>query len=541
MIEESVAFLVGQGKEVVYDAEHFFDAYDAHPATRSTACGRPRPAARPGSRPCDTNGATLPSARRRGRCATCARPCPASALGIHTHNDAECGVANSLAAVDEGARMVQGTINGYGERCGNANLVSIIPSLALKMGFEALDPDRLARAHRPQQLRGRDGQPPARRLGARTSGATPSPTRAACTSQGMNADARTLRAHRPGARGQRAPGAGLRAVGARARSWPRRASSGWTWRRTPSACRASSRGSRSWSTGATTSRSPTAPSSCCWSARPGVYEPLFTPGELPRHHREARRRPRRDRGHGQALPRGRAPAWRTAEGNGPVNALDGALRQALGRAGARAGATSSLVNFKVRILDETKGTGAATRVLIDSSDGHDTWGAIGVSENVIEASWEALLDSLEHGVRRRRRARGAAAAERERDAWSASRSPSRSSATRERELVDEVLRSGQLSLGPMVPRFERAWAERIGVAHAVAVSSGTAGLHLCLHALGPRAGRRGHHLVVLVRRLRQRDPVHAARRRCSPRSTRSRSTWTRRRSRRPSRPAPRRS
>ena len=98
----------------------------------------------------------------------------------------------------------------------------------------------------------------------------------------------------------------------------------------------------------------------------------------------------------------------TAEGNGPINALDGALRQALD---ARVPELRdiSLVNFKVRILDETKGTGAVTRVLIDSSDGTDTWGAIGVSENVIEASWEALLDSLEHGARRLARTRAAAA------------------------------------------------------------------------------------------------------------------------------------
>ena len=98
----------------------------------------------------------------------------------------------------------------------------------------------------------------------------------------------------------------------------------------------------------------------------------------------------------------------TAEGNGPVNALDAALRRALGDRVPELGEIS-LVNFKVRILDETKGTGAVTRVLIDSSDGHETWGAIGVSENVIEASWEALLDSVEHGTRRVARSRAAAA------------------------------------------------------------------------------------------------------------------------------------
>jgi 2-isopropylmalate synthase len=98
----------------------------------------------------------------------------------------------------------------------------------------------------------------------------------------------------------------------------------------------------------------------------------------------------------------------TAEGNGPINALDSALRLALGPRVPELGEIE-LVNFKVRILDETKGTTAVTRVLLDSSDGHGTWGSIGVSENVIEASWEALLDSVEHGTRRIARLRAAAA------------------------------------------------------------------------------------------------------------------------------------
>ncbi|MFP5452228.1 MAG: alpha-isopropylmalate synthase regulatory domain-containing protein, partial [Thermoleophilia bacterium] len=98
----------------------------------------------------------------------------------------------------------------------------------------------------------------------------------------------------------------------------------------------------------------------------------------------------------------------TAEGNGPVNALDAALRAALGPRVPEL-AEIGLVNFKVRILDETKGTGAMVRVLLESSDGHESWGTIGVSENIIEASWEALVDSLEHGVRRVARARAATA------------------------------------------------------------------------------------------------------------------------------------
>ena len=97
---------------------------------------------------------------------------------------------------------------------------------------------------------------------------------------------------------------------------------------------------------------------------------------------------------------------RTAEGNGPVNALDKALRDAIGETYPHL-RDIELVNFKVRILDETKGTGAVTRVLLDASDGHDTWGAIGVSENIIEASWDALVDSLEAGMLPGRAERGA--------------------------------------------------------------------------------------------------------------------------------------
>ena len=142
MIEDSVAFLVAQGKEVIYDAEHFFDAYRAHP---DYAIDCLKAAAAGGAAwvtPCDTNGGTLP--HEMTRIVTAVRVAlPDVQLGIHTHNDGECGVANTLAAVDVGARLVQGTINGYGERCGNANLVSIIPALALKMGYEVLEPGKV--------------------------------------------------------------------------------------------------------------------------------------------------------------------------------------------------------------------------------------------------------------------------------------------------------------------------------------------------------------------------------------------------------------
>ena len=172
---------------------------------------------------------------------------------------------------------------------------------------------------------------------------------------------------------------------------------------------------------------------------------------------------------------------RTAEGNGPVNALDKALRDAITELHPHL-SDIELVNYKVRILDEHHGTGAVTRVLLDSSDGERVWGSIGVSENIIEASWEALVDSLDT----RSSLEGAEAGRGE----PGPATPRARVGAREEELVLEVLRSGRLSLGPMLERFEPDLAGWLGVPDAVAVSSGTAALHLgCGRSAGPRATR----------------------------------------------------
>ncbi len=145
MIEESVAYLIAQGKRVIYDAEHFFDGYKADPAY---ALDTLRAAERGGAETivlCDTNGGTMPwEVSEFTRAVKAAISVP---LGIHTHNDGECAVANTLAAIREGAVQVQGTINGIGERCGNANLCSIIPDLELKMGMRCLPEGALSRLY----------------------------------------------------------------------------------------------------------------------------------------------------------------------------------------------------------------------------------------------------------------------------------------------------------------------------------------------------------------------------------------------------------
>ena len=136
--------------------------------------------------------------------------------------------------------------------------------------------------------------------------------------------------------------------------------------------------------------------------RGGRVRAAVPPGVLAGDRREARRRARQDRGDVKIWVGGERYV-RTAEGNGPVHALDRALREAIGEIHPHL-RDIELVNFKVRILDETKGTGAVTRVLIDASDGHDVWGSIGVSENLIAASWDALVDSLEYGMQAEREA-----------------------------------------------------------------------------------------------------------------------------------------
>jgi 2-isopropylmalate synthase len=144
MIADSVSFCRGQGKRVVYDAEHFFDGF-RDDASYALECLRA--ASEAGAENltlCDTNGSSLPDQIGAGTAAVVSDLGAGMEVGIHVHNDAECGVANSLAAVREGARLVQGTVNGYGERCGNANLVSILPALQVKMGYEVVSPEQLA-------------------------------------------------------------------------------------------------------------------------------------------------------------------------------------------------------------------------------------------------------------------------------------------------------------------------------------------------------------------------------------------------------------
>jgi 2-isopropylmalate synthase len=393
MIADSVAFLISQGKRVVYDAEHFFDG---HAADRDYALRCLRAAAEAGAETvvlCDTNGGSLPAGVAAATTDAVAALGPSGVrVGIHCHNDAECGVANSLAGVEAGATHVQGTINGYGERCGNANLVSIVPNLQLKMGRECLTDEQLASlteaAHFVAELLNFTPHPDQPYVG-RSAFAHKGGMHAA----GVNADPATFEHVEPERVGNSrellvSELSGKGTVRARAEAAGIDLDEAAAQRVVDRVKDLEHRGYHF--------EAADGSFELLLRKETGEYEPLFR--------LESWRTIVEMRADGKVDTEATIKIWvdgeryvRTAEGNGPVNALDRALRAAIAEIYPHLD-DIELVNFKVRILDETKGTGAVTRVLLDASDGQEVWGSIGVSENVIEASWEALVDSLERGM-----------------------------------------------------------------------------------------------------------------------------------------------
>ena len=385
MIADSVAFLVAQGKRVIYDAEHFFDGYRDDPDYALLCLGAAAESGAETVTLCDTNGSSLPAQVQEATARVVAELGPA--VGIHTHDDAGCGVANSLVAVEAGARLVQGTMNGYGERCGNADLITIVPTLELKMGFECIGAARLARltevSHLIDELCNVTPNPNQPYVGANAFA-----HKGGMHVAGVNSDARTFEHIDPADVGadRRVLVSELSGKGTvQARADVDAETAGRVVERVKEL---EHRGYQF--------EAADGSFDLLIRKETGEYEPLFR--------LESWRAIVEKRADGRVETEATIKIWvdgeryvRTAEGNGPVHALDKALRGAIGERYPSL-RDISLVNFKVRILDETKGTGAVTRVLLDASDGRDTWGAIGVSENIIEASWEALVDSLEAGM-----------------------------------------------------------------------------------------------------------------------------------------------
>jgi 2-isopropylmalate synthase len=399
MIEDSIRFLKSGGGTVFFDAEHFFDGYkkNAEYALRTVEA-----AAGAGADCvvlCDTNGGALPgevaiaveAAKRAG-----------VPLGIHAHNDGELAVANTLAAVRAGATQVQGTVNGYGERCGNANLCSIIPALRLKMGVDCVSDGQLARltevSHYVSELANLspDSHLPYVGMSAFTH-------KGGLHVSGMMRHEESYEHVDPDLVGNRsrvlvselsgmsnvtykAKELGLDVpTGDRARAVLERIktleSQGFQYEGADASFELLIR-----------------------RTEPGYQSPF----ELVDFMVVIEKRRRLPTGAGEedllseAMVKVRVGGevlHTAAEGNGPVNALDAALRKSL-LGFYPSVAAVGLVDYKVRILEEDHGTGSRVRVLIESGDGEHEWHTVGCSTNIIEASWIALADSLEYWLLR---------------------------------------------------------------------------------------------------------------------------------------------
>lgn len=396
MIRDSVAYLVAQGREVIYDAEHFYDGWHADPeyAMATLAAATEGGASRLVL--CDTNGGTLPTGITE-ICGDVKARFPDTPLGIHTHNDSELGVANAIAAVNAGAVQVQGTINGYGERTGNCNLTSVIPILQLKMGVEVV-PALEGLQSLSFFVDDLSNNPHFSRA--------PFVGRTAFAHKGgmhVNAVQKLAASYEhiePGKVGNQQQilvselsGQSNILIKAEQSGVPLEKGS-------PDAKAVLARVKELENEGYS------------FEAAGGSLELLIMrqtgcyakPFELKEFHTSFRQY--RD-GHDPVCEAtvkiyvGDLGEYTVAEGHGVVNALDRALRKGLRQFYPEIDQVS-LLDYKVRIVSSQDATAAKTRVLIVSGDGESTWGTVGVSENIIEASWIAIVDAIDLFLQRRR-------------------------------------------------------------------------------------------------------------------------------------------
>ena len=396
MVADSVAFPAAAGREMVYDAEHYFDGYKDDPAYALATLRAARDAGASTLVLCDTNGGTLTDQLveivRATSAALAADGGPEVVWGIHCHNDSELAVANSLAAVANGVRHVQGTINGYGERCGNANLVSILADLELKSKYEPVPAGRLGELTEMARyvaeivnIAPDDHQPYVGRSAFAHKGGVHGSATARASSAYQHVDPAVV-------------GNVMRLVvselGGKANTQLRAEQLGQQLDGVD-------------------------PKALSLVIKQLEAEGLAFEGAeasfelLVKRHKAAYARPFtlcdytvlvEQRGGAELLAEATVKVevagevlHTAADGNGPVNALDSALRKALGAFYPQLDSVH-LVDYKVRILDSEEATGAQTRVIIDSSNGVLEWSTMGSGTNIIAASCQALCDSLEYAI-----------------------------------------------------------------------------------------------------------------------------------------------
>src|SRR5574337_421619 len=397
MSGEAIVFLRKHFEEVIYDAEHFFDGFKRN---REYALRTLLTAEAAGAL-ClvlgDTNGGCLPHEISEVIRAVKKVVKPATPLGIHAHNDTECAVANSLAAAAEGVNHVQGTINGYGERCGNANLVSIIPNLMLKMELHCIPEGNL------KELR--DASRFVSELANRKPwqhqpyvGDSAFAHKGGIHVSAVVKHAETYEHVEPEAVGNHRRVLVSELAGQSNILWKANEYGIDLDKNTPEAKRILEMLKRLEDEGFQFEGAE-ASFELLMERALGNHKPYF---DLDGFRVIVEERKEDAEPLAEATVRLRVkgiPEHTAASGNGPVNALDHALRKALEDFYPNL-KQMSLLDYKVRILDESKGTGAKTRVLITSGDGDETWGTVGVAANIIEASWQALVDSIEYKLRR---------------------------------------------------------------------------------------------------------------------------------------------
>ncbi len=405
MVADSVEFLRNAGMEVLFDAEHFFDGYKHNPefALRTLEAAATKGASHVVL--CDTNGGALPHEVERIVREVVTYLGGEVRVAVHLHDDGGTGVANAIAGVLGGATQVQGTINGYGERTGNCNLTAIIPNLTLKMGIETIPPDRMPRltpvAHHVAELVNMPLNPQAAYVGHS----------AFAHKAGLHMSAI---AKRPDAYEHLSPdvvGNGTRFVVSElagkstlvlkakelgleldgpqladvVEQLKRLEHEGYHFEVADGSLELLMRRATGWEPDwfrVESFRVITDDHSGIATLTDATGATVTTEATV-------------------KVLRGTERVIATAEGNGPVNALDRALRKALNGT-FPALERVHLTDYKVRVLDTQKGTGAVTRVLIDTTDAEKTWTTIVVNDNIIEASWQALLDSIHFGLLRAR-------------------------------------------------------------------------------------------------------------------------------------------
>ena len=395
LIRESAAYFKKAGREYVYDAEHFFDGYKANPEY----CLATLAAAVEGGSDilvlCDTNGGTLPHEVAELTALVKARF--GVPVGIHPHDDSGLGVANALAAVGAGAVQVQGTMNGYGERTGNGNMTTIIPCLQLKMGLPVVpDLTKLsALSHFVDEMANTVPNPRAPFVGI-----TAFAHKGGGHVNAVQTISRSYEHIEPGSVGNRqvivvSEVAGGSNIQMKAEAL------GYTFPKGDPKIRQILERVKTLESEGFEFEAADASFELLIRRELGTYAPFF---DLHEYHCSYRC----DGKHGWEsciatvkLAVDGESLYTVSEGDGPVNALDGALRKALAGAYPQL-AGMMLTDYKVRIIDSQAGTGAKTRVLIESSDSCGSWGTVGVSHNLIDASWQALVDSVVFFLSRRK-------------------------------------------------------------------------------------------------------------------------------------------